>query len=340
MTSDIKKKLPTFLVLLGCSLLVLGMILISLLYKDMNTALDISEPIVVDITPGTAFSAITSDFTAREIIKNPVSFSVWARLTGIADRVQAGKYEIDGNLSQLTLLDKLVNGDVIQYQVTIVEGWTLQQALQALWQSEGVRITLAEKTPAEIAVAVGVDYNNSEGLFFPDTYNYSAGSSDLLLLQRANERMGQVLDQAWESRLGALPYTTAYDALIMASIVEKETAVASEREAIAGVFVRRLEQGMRLQSDPTVIYGLGTDFDGNLTRENLQTITDYNTYRVAGLPPTPIALPGRASIEASLNPAPGDALYFVARGDGSHYFSATLEEHNEAVRRFQQGGGN
>jgi len=340
MTIDIKKKLPTFLVLLGCSLLVLGMILISLLYKDMNTALDISEPIVVDITPGTAFSAITSDFTAREIIKNPVSFSVWARLTGIADRVQAGKYEIDGNLSQLTLLDKLVNGDVIQYQVTIVEGWTLQQALQALWQSEGVRITLAEKTPAEIAVAVGVDYNNSEGLFFPDTYNYSAGSSDLLLLQRANERMGQVLDQAWESRLGALPYTTAYDALIMASIVEKETAVASEREAIAGVFVRRLEQGMRLQSDPTVIYGLGTDFDGNLTRENLQTITDYNTYRVAGLPPTPIALPGRASIEASLNPAPGDALYFVARGDGSHYFSATLEEHNEAVRRFQQGGGN
>ena len=280
-------------------------------------------------------SSISDRLAQEGWLNHPFLFTVWARLTDSAQRLQVGEYEIDPAMTSRQLLEKLTSGDVKQYQLTLVEGWTFKQALQEIWNNPAIVPTLRDQPVALIASELNLPHNNPEGLIFPDTYFYSKGTSDREILQRAADRLDAILAQSWNNRLGALPFDTPYQALILASIVEKETAVPAERQRVAGVFVRRLEQGIRLQSDPTVIYGMGESYDGNIDRNALNEQTPYNTYRINGLPPTPIALVGAQAIEASLNPEAADYLYFVSRGDGSHYFSVTLEEHNEAVRRYQ-----
>ena len=235
----------------------------------------------------------------------------------------------------MEFLRKMLAGDTYQYRITHIEGWTLEQALNEIWSDSNIVRELNSSSGELVADSLNLVEESVEGLFYPDTYFFTRGTTDREILIRAYERMKEVLTEAWESRLGALPYNDAYDALIMASIIEKESAEESERGHIAGVFVRRLELGMRLQSDPTVIYGMGDNFDGDIRREDLLEETAYNTYRINGLPPTPIALAGIDSINASLNPLPSDYLYFVSRGNGTHYFSSTLQEHNDAVSRFQ-----
>ena len=239
-------------------------------------------------------------------------------------------------ITALELLDKLVAGDVYYQRVRILEGWTLQQALQEIQAHPNIEVTLDVDNSDELQSVFGTSYY-PEGLMFPDTYNFNTGTSDREIIDRASILMQQVLSEEWEQRAVGLPYENPYEALILASIIEKETGQADERDLIAGVFISRLQNNMRLQTDPTVIYGVGSRFDGDLTRAHLQEVTPYNTYRINGLPPTPIALAGREAIRAALNPFITGALYFVARGDGSHYFSSTLEEHNAAVERFQLG---
>jgi UPF0755 protein len=304
-------------------------------WNQLNTPLPLSDTLVFEVSPGSSLSGV-SDRLAREgWLENPFLFVLWARLTGNAERLQAGEYELSPVTTPRQLLQKLVSGEVKQYQLTLLEGWTFRQALEEIWRSSGVVSTLGGQSHARIAAQLSLSHSNPEGLIFPDTYFYVKGVSDLEILQRAADRLQSILTENWNERLGALPFDDPYQALILASIVEKETALPSERGRVAGVFVRRLEQGIRLQSDPTVIYGMGETYDGNIDRNALNEMTPYNTYRISGLPPTPIALAGAESIHASVNPETTDSLYFVSRGDGSHYFSATLEEHNEAVRRFQ-----
>ncbi len=263
-------------------------------------------------------------------------FRLLARWRGVENVIKTGEHEIPAQLSPSQLLTSLVQGNIKQYRVTLVEGWTFRQALEAIWSSEKTVRELQEYDPRIISEKMELAVPDPEGLLFPDTYFYTAGTTDLQILRRANSRLNDVLENAWGQRLGALPYTSAYEALVLASVIEKESAYGAERGHVAGVFVRRLETGMRLQSDPTVIYGLGEDFDGNLTRSHLQELTPYNTYRIAALPPTPIALAGLESITASLHPLPSDYLYFVAKGNGEHHFSKTLEEHNAAVKIYQK----
>jgi UPF0755 protein len=256
---------------------------------------------------------------------------------GVVTRLQVGEYTIDHGMTPAQLLRKLEDGSVVQHQFTIVEGWTFRELRLALAKEEALEQTLSGLPDAEVMRRLGVGAEHPEGRFLPETYHYTRGFTDLELLKRTYVAMQNTLAAAWEKRDPDLPLRTPYEALVLASIVEKETGAAAERPQIAGVFIRRLRLGMLLQTDPTVIYGLGSAFDGNLTRRHLETATPYNTYVVAGLPPTPIALPGRAAIEAALHPAAGEALYFVARGDGSHQFSASLAEHNRAVARYQLG---
>jgi UPF0755 protein len=241
-------------------------------------------------------------------------------------------------MNLLALVDKLRRGDVLRERVTIVEGSTFAEMRALLAAHPELRQDTANMSDAEVLRAVGADESHPEGLFAPETYVFDTGSSDLDVLRQAYRAQRAILQKGWEGRTPDLPYRTAYEALVMASIVEKETGVATERSRIAGVFVNRLQKGMLLQTDPTVIYGLGAKFDGNLRKRDLTTDSPYNTYTRAGLPPTPIALPGRASIAAALNPEPTKALYFVARGDGTSEFSETLNDHNRAVGKYQLGG--
>ena len=296
----------------------------------------LERPAVHEVEAGSSLSRVANQLQTRGFLDYPILLRILARVQGVANQIKVGEYQLEPGLTPAQLLRRLVQGDTIQYRVTLVEGWTFAQALTTIWGSEKITVELADASFEQIAQRLQLDTDNPEGMLFPDTYFYTKGTSDIELLQRANSRLVEVLNSAWEQRLGALPYTSPYQALIMASIIEKESSVGSERGHIAGVFVRRLEQGMRLQSDPTVIYGLGQSFDGDLRGADLRNETPYNTYRINGLPPSPIALAGRESILASLNPLSSDYLYFVARGDGSHYFSSTLEEHNAAVTRFQR----
>jgi len=304
-------------------------------WNQLNSPLQLSEPIVFEIAPGSSLAGVSQRLAQQGGLDHPFLFVLWARFTDSAQRLQTGEYEIDPSMTSRQLLEKLTSGDVKQYQLTLVEGWTFQQALQEIWSNPGIVLTLQDRTINQIASELNSPNSSPEGLIFPDTYFYTKGTSDREILQRAADRLDSVPALSWNNRVGALPLDTPYQALILASIVEKETAVPEERRQVAGVFVRRLEQGIRLQSDPTVIYGMGESYEGNIDRNALNERTPYNTYRINGLPPTPIALVGKEAIEASLNPEAADYLYFVSRGDGSHYFSATLEEHNEAVRRYQ-----
>lgn len=302
---------------------------------ELTRPLPIDEPVVIEVAPRDSLARVTADLAARGILEQPRLLSLWGRLSGDAGRLHVGEYRLEPGLDARGLLAILVEGRVLRRSLTIVEGWRFRDVRAALRAAPRLRQTLAEQSDEEIMTRLGEAGRPPEGLFFPDTYDYVGDRTDLEVLRRARARMQAVLAAAWENRAPDLPLETPYEALILASLIEKETGMPGERQDIAGVFIRRLEQGMRLQTDPAVIYGLGEDFDGNLDRTHLRTPTPWNTYVHRGLPPTPIAMPGLDSIRAALAPAVGDALYFVARGDGSSQFSATLEEHNAAVRRFQ-----
>ena len=298
----------------------------------------ISEPVVVELAPGRPFSAFASELESVGAIGHAGMFTAYARWKGLANRVQAGEYRIIVGETPESLLDDLVNGTVATYEVRIAEGTTIMRVVEQLAETPKLVDDIGDVTAETLMSKLQLGNGHAEGRFFPDTYGYKKGThvSDVLL--RANERMNAVLSRAWAERAPDLPYATPDDALIMASIIEKETGREAERGKISRVFVSRLQRSMRLQTDPAVIYGLGDAFDGNLTRAQLEADNPYNTYRTTGLPPTPIALPGLASIEAALHPDAGNFLYFVARGDGSSEFSATLDEHLAAVRRYQLGG--
>ena len=296
-------------------------------------------PAAFDIPPGTRFRAAAQRIDESGVAVGRLQFELLARALGRAQDVKAGSYELATAPTPLELLDKLTRGDVTQADVRFIEGWTFRQLRAALAASPFVKHDMDGLSDAQVLQKLGAAETHPEGLFFPDTYLFSKGTSDLHILQRAYRTMHSLLAREWEAREPAVPYKTPYEALIMASIVEKETGRAAEREMIAGVLVNRLRAGMLMQVDPTVIYGLGEGFDGNLKKGHLQADGPYNSYTRAGLPPTPIAAPGLASLHAALHPAKTDALYYVARGDGSSAFSRTLEEHNRAVRKYQLNGG-
>lgn len=314
---------------------VIGTLLFS--YRYLNSPISaIQSGVIFEVEAGSSFSRVTGELAQKGYLDYPQLFVGLARLRDVADSIKSGEYELYTGITPRQLLEKMVIGDNVQYRITFIEGWTLNQVLEELKNSEKLTLDLNNANSSEIATALGLEQQSPEGMLFPDTYFYTKGTTDLEILKRASSRLDEVLSKAWNSRLGALPYENAYESLIMASIIEKESALGSERSTIASVFVRRLELGMRLQSDPTVIYGMGEDFQGDLRRADLEAENPYNTYDIDGLPPTPIALAGLQSVTASLNPAPSNYLYFVAKGDGSHYFSSTLEEHNDAVARYQK----
>lgn len=292
---------------------------------------------VFEVTRGANLREVAEQLTRRGILQHPYYLLALALQRGDQGRLKAGEFELTQGMRPVDLLERLTSGRVIQYPITLVEGWTFRQAVASVANDPHFGADLVGKTDAELMESLGRPGQHPEGRLFPDTYSFPRQTSGLEVLRRALERMDQILAEEWEGRQEGLPLESPYQALILASIIEKETAVPAERPAIGGVFTRRLQKGMRLQTDPTVIYGLGDRFDGNLRREDLREATPYNTYVIAGLPPTPIALPGRAAIRAAVRPESGDSLYFVARGDGTHVFSRTLEEHNAAVRRYQLG---
>lgn len=294
-----------------------------------------SAPVVIELLPGATFAQLTGKLEREGLLKNPSWLTLYAVITSQATRVKAGEYLVQPGISPLGLLELFTKGEVISYQVTFVEGWRFKDLLNQLAGQVKLKHLLSGLSESQIMQRLGQPGQHPEGLFFPDSYQYVSGTSDLEILRRAYQKMQQVLDDEWPRRAVDLPYESPYEALIMASIIEKETGVAEERARIAGVFVRRLKKGMRLQTDPTVIYGLGQEFKGNLTRKHLKQRTPYNTYQMKGLPPTPIALVGREAIHAALHPHNGSSLYFVAKGDGTHFFSDTLQQHSEAVRQFQ-----
>ena len=297
----------------------------------------LANPVVVEIVPGTVFGELARDLELAGVVESATLFSVIARLEQASESVRAGEYRFLPASAPNTVLHKLLAGDVVVYRLQILEGWTVLDLLDAAGEAPALMATLDGTDIGELLVRLDLGEGWPEGQFFPDTYHYVKGATDAELLLRAYHKMRSVMQEEWDDRAPGLPYTDRADALAMASLVEKETGLPEDRARVAGVFVRRLERGMRLQTDPSVIYGLGRDFDGDLTRADLDRDGPYNTYTRSGLPPTPIALPGRAAIHAALHPAREKFMYFVARGDGSSEFSETLAEHLDAVQRFQLG---
>jgi len=304
----------------------------------LNTPLALKHPVLdLSIEPGTSPRAVAQAAVDGGVQTSATLLFAWFRLSGQARQIKAGSYELSGALSPRSLLAKLVRGDEALRAVTLVEGWNLRQVRSALRKAEHLTQDTQALQPQEIMQRLGRPGQPFEGSFYPDTYAYAKGSSDLLLLARALRAMDAHLDAAWAARATDLPLNTPAELLTLASIVEKESALAADRALIASVFANRLRLGMPLQTDPTVIYGLGESFDGNLRRRDLQTDTPWNTYTRVGLPPTPIAMPGKAALLATAQPARSRALYFVARGDGSSVFSDNLQSHNQAVNKYQRG---
>jgi UPF0755 protein len=300
-----------------------------------------SSVIPFAIAQGSGVAGAAQQMASSGVPINGFLFGVLARVTGKAGQIKAGSYELKPETTPRRLLTQLVRGEFAQESLTIIEGWTFRQMRQAVDAAPNLKHETARLSDKELLAKVAGDakYATPEGLFFPDTYLFAKNSSDLQIYKQAHEMMMKRLKAAWEKRDPNLPYTDPYQALIMASLVEKETGQKNERSMIAGVFVNRLKTGMLLQTDPTVIYGLGDKYDGKIHKKDLETDTPYNTYTRAGLPPTPIALPGVESLAAALTPAKTDALYFVSRGDGTSHFSANLNEHNKAVNQYQRQGG-
>lgn len=306
------------------------------IYQGLFSRLPLpAEGYRLEIARGASFSSVIDKLTEDGILPNRWLARAWLRLQPGSKALRAGAVQIQSPQTTVSLLRLLREGKLdVDSRLTVIEGATYRDLRRQLAEHRNIQATAIQDDAALLA-ALGAKEKSPEGLFAPDTYDIATGDTDIAVLKKLYERQSRILAQEWATRTPGLPYATPYDALIMASIVEKETGVAEERPRIAGIFVRRLQKNMRLQTDPTVIYGLGSAYDGNLRRADLLRLTPYNTYRVNGLPPTPIALPGRAAIHAALHPAAGDEIYFVARGDGSHEFTSTLEDHNRAVQRYQ-----
>lgn len=304
------------------------------LQKPLSLA---SAAVELSIEPGTPPREVAQAWVAAGVQTDARLLYQWFRWSGQARQIRAGSYEVHAGITPRELLAKMVRGDEVLEQVRLIEGWTFRQFRAALAKAPALKPVTASMSEAEIMAALGAGGQAAEGRFFPDTYAYSRGVSDLTVLKRAHAAMQRRLDAAWASRSEGLPLKSADEALILASIIEKETGAPSDRPMVASVFINRLRIGMLLQTDPTVIYGLGESFDGNLRKRDLQTDTPFNTYTRGGLPPTPIAMPGAASLQAALHPPASRALYFVARGDGSSEFSEDLAAHNRAVNKFQRG---
>jgi UPF0755 protein len=304
------------------------------LERPLPLAADVVE---LSIESGTSPKAIANDWVDAGVQASPWLLYEWFRWSGQSKKIRAGSYEIDRNTTPRGLLNKMVRGDVTLATVRFIEGWTMRQVRAELAKAEGLLPTTQTMTDTDLMAALGATGQSAEGAFFPDTYAYNKGSSDLAVLRRAHQSMKKQLAAAWAERSTDLPLHTPQQVLILASIIEKETGADQDRRMVASVFVNRLRAGMLLQTDPTVIYGLGASFDGNLRKRDLQSDTPYNTYTRAGLPPTPIAMPGKASLLAAVRPQTSKALYFVARGDGSSEFSDNLAAHNRAVNKYQRG---
>lgn len=302
------------------------------------------DPVTFEVPQGASLRAVANDLAERGLLERPATWLRYASAEDLATRIKAGEYRLIPGTSPKMLIEQFVAGDVVLHALTIPEGWTFRQALAAIQSNPYVKAELKGVPEAALLARLGLQGRQAEGLFFPDTYRFPRGTSDREILVQAHARLERELSAAWATRAPDLPFDSAYEALILASLVEKETASSAERPLIAGVFVNRLRKGMRLQTDPSVIYGIGEKFDGNLRRRDLVNDTPYNTYTRAGLPPTPIALVGRAALDAAVKPADTDALYFVATGlgDGRHFFAESLVAHNENVSRHLsnlRGGG-
>jgi len=294
------------------------------------------EAIEFTIAPGSGAHAAGQQIAEAGVPIEPLLFNLLARVTNKSGKLKAGAYELKPGTTPLRLIDQLVRGEFAQEQLTIIEGWTFRQMRAAIAAHKGMKHDTVAMSDKEVMRAIGSEYKLPEGLFFPDTYLFAKGASDLQIYKQAHAMLLTRLNDAWDKRDPALPYKTPYEALTMASIVEKETGQKSERGMIAGVFVNRLKLGMLLQTDPTVIYGMGNKYDGKIHKSDLETDTPYNTYTRTGLPPTPIALPGVQSLAAALSPAKTQALYFVSKGNGTSQFSDNLTDHNRAVNKFQR----
>ena len=290
---------------------------------------------VFTVEHGRSLRGVSEQFAQSGLVSDRWSFEIFARLMGAAGEIKAGSYDTGAAIAPNQLLDKLVRGEFALAEIRFIEGWTFSQLRGAMNAHPALKHDTLGLTNDQILQKLGIEEKSAEGLFFPDTYLFAVSSSDLALLKQANVRLRDKLQAEWDQRAPGLPFKTEYEALIFASIVEKETGRSDERELVSAVFVNRLKRGMRLQTDPTVIYGMGDAYDGNLRRRDLLADTAYNTYTRYGLPPTPIALPGGASIRAALHPAQSNVLYFVARGDGTSQYSSTLVEHNRAVNKYQ-----
>ncbi|HET9669474.1 MAG TPA: endolytic transglycosylase MltG [Casimicrobiaceae bacterium] len=295
-------------------------------------------PYDFEVRSGASLASVARSLHAAGVIPHPLALTGLARLTGVDRTIKAGSYEVEPGITLPRLLAMLTQGDVTQKAITIVEGTTFTQLKLLLKENDDLAHRVVDLPDAELLARLGATESAPEGLFFPDTYYFAAGSSDLAVLQRAHRALEQRLAAAWARRAPNLPLASPYEALILASIVEKETGRAQDRPLVASVFINRLARGMRLQTDPTVIYGMGERFDGSLRKRDLETDSAYNTYVRTGLPPTPIALPSQASLDAVVDPPTTPYLYFVSRGDGTSQFSATLIEHNRAVAKYQKGG--
>lgn len=322
--------------LLGC-LLVIAAVL-TLVWKHnavLSQPLQLDSEYVLSAPAGSTPNGLLLQLEQQGILQGAFWLRLSWRLQGQVQPLHTGEYQLLPGMDVTQLLEKWRSGDVLQYRVTLVEGWNFRQVRSALAQQDKLQQTLGDVSDSELMRMLDQANVHPEGRFFPDTYNFVRGQTDLDILRQASQRLQKVLAQEWEQRAENLPYRSPDEALIMASIIEKETGVAREREEIAGVFMRRLKIGMLLQTDPTVIYGMGESYTGKITRADLRKPTPYNTYVISGLPPTPIAMVGREAIYAALHPKAGKSLYFVARGDGSHVFSNSLAEHNKAVREYQ-----
>ena len=325
-------------------LLLAGIAVFYLVYRlSLHEPLSLPEKgLQIEITKGESLNSVLQRLNSEGALASVWAAKVYIKLnsllgnSSLESNIRAGEFMLSAPMTIPSLLSYISSNNQISYSIQFIEGSRFRDALMVLKHEPKLNHVLTDLSEKDIASKLGLSEQESlEGQIYPDTYAFHKGDSDLDLLLRAHHKLKAVLDEEWQNRQSGLPLKNAYEALILASIIEKETGVPEERSEIAGVFVRRLEKNMRLQTDPTVIYGLGDRYKGNITSAHLREITLYNTYRISGLPPTPIALVGRAAIHASLHPKPGNSLYFVAKGDGSHQFSATLEEHNEAVRKYQ-----
>jgi UPF0755 protein len=316
-------------------LIISGLAAYFVFQMEMNQPMQLAAPEILRVERGDSLTAIGRRLVNEGWVKRSFFFILTGRIRGVAGSLKSGEYELRPGMTPRECLALLVSGKVIQYPLTIPEGWTFKQIMEAVQSHPKLKHMLPDVEAATVMAALGKPGLHPEGWFFPETYLFPADTTDVEFLSRSLTMMEQVLVEEWQRRYPDLPYKAPYEALIMASIIEKETAVPEERAKISGVLVRRLQRGIKLQTDPTVIYAVGEKYDGDITTRHLEIDSPYNTYRHHGLPPTPIAVPGRDSIRAALQPAAGNALYFVAMRDGRHYFSETLEEHNEAVSKYQ-----